>query len=220
MNEATIDALRAGYEACLAMFESSESVTRTLKVAAAEKVNDFAQRFIQEYRPDDKCTKVGRYITDELRSSVSKGDFSGRIPVTIFGLSAIRMTPDELQPIVEIMNAAGIRASTFNAPKAVVIEFNLQDASDETEKDNMLIADIEAAANEVGVAIPGIDSIINKIKTGRAHWSSGETGIVIPNNEYIVRKDAFSMLFQAASRHGLKIATSPCKYGTFLTVSW
>ena len=189
-------------------------------MSATDKVNRFAQRFIQEYEPGDRCTKVGRYITDELRKSISDGDFSGRIAVSIYGMSAIGMDIEVLRHITEIMNEAGIRTSTIKAPKAMVIQFNLQDASDESGKDSELAANIEAAVKEVGVPVPGIDSIITNLRNGTAHWSDGGSSIVVRPSEYNGNEDGYRKFFQAANRHGLTFSASPCKYGMYLYISW
>jgi hypothetical protein len=217
MNKSTIDALRAGYRVCL---EASETITRALNLSATEKVNQFARQFIQEYEPADPCTKVGRYITDELRSSISNGDFSGRISVSIFGMSAIGMDIEVLRHITAIMNGAGIRTSIIKAPKAIVIQFNLQDASDESDKDSELAANIEAAVREVGVPVPGIDSIITNIRNGIAHWSDGGSSIVVRTSEYKDNEDGYRKFFHVANRHGLTFSASHCKYGMHLCISW
>lgn len=217
MNKATIAALRAGYKACL---EASETITRALNLSATEKVNQFARQFIQEYEPGDPCTKVGRYITDELQNSISNGDFSGRISVSIFGMSAIGMDIEVLRHITEIMNEAGIRTSIIKAPKAMVIQFNLQDASDESGKDSELASNIEAAVREVGVPVPGIDSIVTNLRNGTAHWSNGGSSIVVRASEYKYNENGYRKFFQAANRHGLTFSTSPCRYGMCLNISW
>jgi len=217
MNKSTIDALRAGYKVCL---EASETIMRALKLSATEKVNRFARRFIQEYEPGDPCTKVGRYITDELRKSISNGDFSGRIAVSVFSMSAIGMNIEVLRHITEIMNEAGIRTSIIKAPRATVIQFNLQDASDESDKDRELAASIEAAVREVGVPVPGIDSIIANIRNGTAHWSDGGSSIVVRANEYNGNENGYRKFFHAANRHGLTFSASPCRHGMYLYISW
>ena len=217
MNKATVDALRVGYKVCL---EASETITRALNLSATEKVNQFARRFIQEYEPGDPCTKVGRYITDELQKSISNGDFSFRISVSIFGMSAIGMDIEVLRHITEIMNEAGIRTSIIKAPKAMVIQFNLQDASDESDKDSELAANIEAAVREVDVPVPGIDSIVTNLRNGTAHWSDGGSSIVVCASEYKDNENGYRKFFQAANRHGLTFSASPCRHGMFLYISW
>lgn len=223
MNKATLNALREGYKVCL---EASETITRALNLSATEKVNRFARRFIQEYKPGDPCTKVGRYITDELQKSISNGEFSGCISVSIFrmsaifGMSAIGMGIEVLRHITEIMNEAGIRTSIIKAPKAMVIQFNLQDASDESDKDGELAANIEAAVREVGVPVPGIDSIVTNIRNGTAHWSDGGSSIVVRASEYEGNENGYRRFFQAANRHGLTFSASPCRHGMYLYISW
>lgn len=124
-----VPALKEGFQV---FCEASETISGTLKGAAAEKVNSLASRIISEYQPGDDLCKVGRYITDVLRQKISENKYAGIFPFECYVVQLIGFDKNILQHFIDMMNECGIRSSILHETlKGYILAYDFHDETDE-----------------------------------------------------------------------------------------
>lgn len=202
------------------MCESTELAAGYMKGPALEKIDNFEHQLLAEYKADDRRLQVAKYILEELKTQVDNCEYAGRISLPIYSASKYNFFERDLNRVVEMLNAAGIRTEVGRAPKAFVVDVNFQDEADEREKDAALVAELRAAVKETGEPVPAIDSIISKLTNGTAHWLKGAAGIGLQNDDYKAQKPALVKFIEVASRHGLNVSMTPRKFGEYILIEW
>lgn len=111
-----------------------------------------------------------------------------------------------------------------NGYKVIKEEFSAEEpAKINSEKNQLLFNKLNAIKNEFTPEeskFIGLDAVIANVKNGFTKYETGETGIVVHNEDYEKNTALFENFAKIARRHDFEVKYSYVKRGVYVEITW